>query len=295
MIDSPKEFTEQSEKEAYISGILRESKDCLSRYFPILYRDIPTKLNYEDNAEELKIYQDFSGDELTITIKTTENLSGKTLSEMSKADIPFLVFQNVAKGETISKKMQDLAFITHEYVHGINQALFNELRPDMVKLREDRNKELEAMNEADRNTSIREAGQKGENSLVSALGESLPVALEVLIMEKIMEDENMDEQTRINAAYFRNMHKKSLASQKLENDPRSKYTGLDEDMIVYRIYQELGEEGIMEFLRGFDFRNLSAIKKYSDTDKKILSREYKEILEMTGSEFVQRFTKRKFR
>ncbi|MEW5907938.1 MAG: hypothetical protein AB1643_02035 [Patescibacteria group bacterium] len=49
------------------------------------------------------------------------------------------------------------------------------------------------------------------------------------------------------------------------------------------------QKGIVDFIKNFDFEKLSKIKKYSDTENKILSEEYKKFLEMDASDIVKNF------
>ncbi len=279
---------EKSEKEPleeYISEVFAESRNKLFEYFPIFYRDIPTILNYRDNAEELKINYNFEDENLNINIQTPENLSDKTVDDLKNAEGSFLVFQGVSAGETISKKTQDFFFLIHEYAHGINQILFEEYRPDIIKIAAVKRKELVEIDESEKKIIQRE----GVNSLISFLGESLPISFERIMAEKILQDENIDDDEKNNVRKFWDAHEKSLASVKLEKNPKSKYSELDEAMISYKIYQRFGERGIIDFIKNFNFEKLSKIKKYIDPENRILSVEYKNFLEMNAEDIVKNF------
>jgi len=273
-------------REIYINEVFIEMKDKLREYFPDFYRDIPTKLNYQDNQEDLKINYHFEGEELNINIQTPEDLSGKTVNELKETEGDFLVFQNVARNEIISKKTQDFFFLLHEYNHGINQILLKEYRPDIIQIIEHKRKEFAEANE----NKKKELEQEERNSVFPVLGESLPISLEKMMTEKILQDKNVDENEKDSAKKFWENHEKLLLSKKLEKDPKSKYSELDEVMIYYKIYQEFGEKGIIDFIKNFDFDKLSKIKKYSDIENKILSEEYKNFLEMNPDEIMKEFT-----
>lgn len=283
------EFQENKEKESkeiYIHETFLEAKDKLREYFPNFYRDISTKLNYQDNAEELKINHHFEGENLNINIKTPENLSDKTVDDIKKQEINFLVFKKVAGSETVSKKIQDFFFLSHEYVHGINYALFKEYRPDMIKLGENRKKELAEVSESRKKEILQE---ESVNSIISILGESLPISFERIMAEKMLQDRNIDNYTKNNTEKFWKIHEQSLSSRKLEKNPKSKYSELNEAMVFYKIYQKFGEKGIINFAKNFNFDKLSRIKKYSDAENMILSEEYKEFLEMNADEIIKEF------
>jgi ubiquinone/menaquinone biosynthesis C-methylase UbiE len=282
------ENLEKEPREVYINEVLAESKSRLAEYFPVFYRDIPTNLNYQDNTEELKVNYHFEDENLNINIKTPENLSGKTINDLKRTEGDFLVFQDIAENETISKKTQDFFFLSHEYIHGINQMLFKEYRPDIIKIGKDRKREFAKMDEDMKKEILRE---ESVNSIISILGESLPISLERIMVEKILQDENINDNEKENVRKFWEVHEKSLLSKKLEKDPESKYSELDEAMISYKIYQKFGEKGIIDFIKNFDFDKLSRIRKYSDAENKILSGEYKDILEMNIDEIVENFTK----
>lgn len=286
-IENPTRKLEKEPSEIYISEILAESKNRLSEYFPIFYRDIPTILNYRDKAEELKINFNFEGENLNINIQTPENLSDKTVDDLKKKESDFLVFKDVSAGETISKKTQDFFFLTHEYVHGINQALFKEYRPDIIKIGAAKRKEFAEIDESRKKEILQE---ESVNSLISVLGESLPISFERIITEKILQDENIGNDEKNNAGKFWDVHKKSLLSAKLEENLNSKYSELDEAMISYKIFQRFGEIGIIDFIKNFDFEKLSKIKKYTDVKNKVLSAEYKEFLEMSAEDIIENFT-----
>lgn len=279
-IEKSAEKQEKELQRAYINEVLTESKNRLSEYFPIFYRDIPTNLDYQDNAEELKINYNFEGENLNINIRTPENLSGKTVDDLKKLEGGFLVFQDVAKNETVSKKTQDFFFLSHEYNHRINQVVLKEYRPDIIQITEGKRKEFA---EADESKKEELKGEE-KNSIFPVLGESMPISLERIIVEKILQDGNIDDNEKNNAKKFWESHKRSLLSKRLEEDPKSKYSELDEAMIYYKIYQEFGEKGIIDFIKNFDFGKLSRIRKYSDVENRILSEEYKEFLEMSASE-----------
>lgn len=208
--DNVVEEREKEPKEAYIKEILTESKNRLSEYFPVLYRDIPTNLDYQDNAEELKINYNFEDDNLSINIQTPENLSDKTIDDLKKSEGDFLVFQNVAENKTISKKMQDFFFLSHEYNHGINQVLLKEYRPDIVQIIEAKRKEF---TEADENKK-KKLEQKERNSVFPVLGESLPVSLERITVERILQDEKTGNNEKNDAKKFWKTHEKLLSSKK---------------------------------------------------------------------------------
>jgi hypothetical protein len=284
-MENASERKEKQTKEIYINEVLGEAKNKLSEYFPIFYRDIPTNLDYQDNAEDLKISYTFEDDNLNINIRTPENLSDKTIDDLKKSEIDFLVFQNVAENETISKKTQDFFFLSHEYNHGINQILLKEYRPDIIQIIENKRKEFA---EADENKK-EEIEQKERNSVFPVLGESLPVSLERIMVEKILQDKSIDDNEENNVRKFWTNHAKSLALKKLEADPKSKYSELDEAMIYYKIYQEFGEKGIIDFIKNFDFDKLSKIQKYSDTENQILSKDYKRFLDMNAVEIMETF------
>lgn len=277
----------EKQRGIYIQEILTESKNRLSQYFPIFYRDIPTNLDYWDNAEDLKINYYFENDTLNIGIKTPENLSDKSVDDLKKSGVGFLAFKDTAKNETILKKIQDFFFLSHEYNHGINQMLLKEYRPDVIKIIEEKRKEFA---EADKNKK-REFEQEERNDIFPVLGESLPISLERIMVEKIWQDENIDVVERENARKFWENHEKSLLSKKLEERPDSTSSELDEAMIYFKIYEKFGEKGIIDFIKNFDFKKLSKIKRYSDPAKRVLSEEYKGVLDMDANEFVEEFAK----
>lgn len=281
------EKKEKESKEIYLNEVLTESKNRLSEYFPIFYRDIPTNLDYQDNSEELKINYNFKGDNLNINIQTPENLSNKTVDDLKKSETDFLVFQDVAENETILKKTQDFFFLSHEYNHGIGQVLLKEYRPDVVQIIEDKRKEFAEIDE----NKKKKFEQEERNSVFPVLGESLPISLERIMIEKILQDKNIDDDEKNNAKKFWETHEKSLLSKKLEEGSESKYSELDGALIYYKIYQKFGEKGIVDFVKNFDFEKLSRIKKYSDVENRILSTEYKEFLEMNPDEIVENFAK----
>lgn len=280
------ENTEKDTREIYINEVLTEAKKRLSEYFPILYRNIPTNLDYQDKAEELKINYNFEKDNLNINIQTPENISAKTIDDLKKSETDFLVFQNITENETILKKTQDFFFLTHEYNHGINHILLKEYRPDIIQIIDTLR---EKFTEADENKK-KEMDQEGRNSIFPILGESLPISLERIMIEKIQQDKNINDDEKNNSKKFWEYHEKSLASEKLEKREKSKYSELDETMIYYKIYQEFGEKGIIDFIKKYDFDKLSKIEKYSDIKSKILSGEYKNFLEMNAKEIMENFT-----
>lgn len=282
------EFQEKKEKEpkeTYINEVFSEVKDKLREYLPNFYRDIPTRLNYQDNTEDLKINYHFEGDNLNINIRTPENFSGKTVDDLKKLRGNFLVFQDVAKNETISKKTQDFFFLSHEYIHGINQILLKEYRPDIIQIIEIKKKEFENADD----TQKEKLRQEERNSVFPILGESLPISSERIIVEKLLQDETLDNETKNNAMKFWENHEKALTSKKLEDDPKSKYSELDEAMIYYKLYQKFEEKGILDFIKNFDFEKLSKIKKYSDPEQKVFSEEYKKIIEMDANKMMKEF------
>lgn len=89
-IENSTEKQKKESKEIYINKVLMESKNRLSEYFPLLYKNIPTHLNYQDNAEELKINYHFEGENLNINIQTPENLSEKTVDDLNKTKRPYV-------------------------------------------------------------------------------------------------------------------------------------------------------------------------------------------------------------
>lgn len=283
-VESPN-FESQNPKETYINKVFLESKDKLQRYFPDFYRDIPTKLNYQDNAEDLRINYNFEGENLNINVQTPENLSGKTVDDLKNAEGSFLAFQGVAENETVLKKTQDFFFLSHEYVHGINQALLNEYRPDIIQIIQEKNKENTGADENRKN----ELRQEAMNGIFPVLGESLPISTERIMAEKILKDKTIDPREKDNTEKFWRNHEKSLSLKKLEDDPKSKYSELDEAMIYYKIYQEFGEKGVMDFIKNFNFDKLSKIKKYSDPKQRVLSEKYKSFLEMDANEMMKEF------
>lgn len=286
-VSSNMEFQENQEKEpreVYINEVFVETKDKLREYFPNFYRDIPTELNYQDNSEDLKINYHFKDEKLNINIETPENFSGKTIDDLKKTEGDFLVFKDIAANQTISKKTQDSFFLSHEYIHGINQILFKEYRSDIIKIGEARKKEFAEMDEDRKKEILRE---ESTNSIISILGESLPISFERIMMEKILQDKNIDDYEKKNVEKFWKIHEQSLSSKKL--GAGSKYSELDEAMIYYKIYQEFGEKGIIDFIKNFDFNKLSKIKKYSDIENKILSEEYKKFLKMNPNEILKKF------
>lgn len=285
-LENSAEKFEKEPRGEYINEVLTESKNRLAEYFPAFYRDIPTKLNYQDAADNLKVNYSFENENLNINIQTPEDLSGKSAEDLKKLKINFLVFENVAKDEIISKKTQDFFFLCHEYTHGINQALFRESRPDVVQIGEAKKREFEQADEIKRKELLEEE----KNSIIPELGESLPISIERIMAEKILQDEMIDDQEKNDVKKFWEIHGKSLSSKKIEKNPESKYTEFDEAMICYKIYQEFGEKGIVDFIKNFDFEKLSKIKKYSDIENKILSEEYKEFLEMSADEIIENFT-----
>lgn len=283
------EFQENREKEpreVYINEVFLEIRDKLRKYLPDFYRDIPTKLDYQDNAEELRISYHFEGGNLNIKIQTPEDLSGRTIDDLKRLESKFLVFQDVTENETIIRKTQDFFFLSHEYVHGINQILLKEYRPDIIQIIEAKRKEFEEAGEDRR----KELQQEERNSIFPVLGESLPVSIERIMMERMLQDETIDDREKDNARKFWEKHTKSLRAKKLEDDPNSRYSEFDEVMIYYKIYQRFGEQGILDFIRNSDFEKLSKIKKYSDPEKRILSEEYKRFLEMDADEVMKEFT-----
>jgi len=276
-------------REVYINEVLAETKNKLEKYFPIFYRDIPTEVQYKDNSEELKINQnfDFESGKLKINMQTMEDLTGKNVSELKKQRASFLVFKGVSEKETVLKKTQDFFFLVHEYGHGINSALFRECRPDMVEKGEKSRSDLAKVDE-----SFKKEIQKEESSgIVSVLGESWATSLERMMTEQILQD-SVDQGEKDSVKNFWELHEKAMLSRRLEKDPLSQYSGLDEGMIFYKIYERFGEKGIMDFIKNFDFDKISKIKTYSDLENKILSEEYKKFLDMTADEIVENFAKK---
>ena len=274
-----KEKEEEKEpKQIYVDEMLKTVKDRLSQYLPHLYRENSTKLDYQDQAKELRIKYSFHKEK--ITIETPENLSNKNLEDLKKAKIDFLVFKKFAGEEKISKKIQDFFFLTHEYAHGINQSLIREFHPT-PNLKE-RAKLVFA-------SSMHRNDLKG----ILILGEGFPISIERIVTEKMLEDPTINEDDKKEIRLFWEKHQESLASKKLEKSPESKYTELDETMIYYKIYQAVGEGGILDFIKNCDSEKLSRIKKYSNLKERILSSDYKKFLEMDGEELVKTFTKEK--
>jgi len=278
--------TEKKEpKEDYLNETFLKVKGRLQEYLPNLYRNIPTKLNYQDKAENLKTNYHFEGDNLNINIETPEDLSGKTIDDLKESEIPFLVFQDVAGDKTIPKKMQDFFFLLHEYVHGIHQKLLKEYRPGIIQIIERKKKEFLEADESEK----KQLQEEEKNSIFPVLGESLPISVERIMVERILQDKTIDNQERDNVRNFWENHEKSLLEKKLENDPKLKYSEFDEAMIYYKIYLEFKEEGILNFIKNFKLEELSKVKKYSDSEQRILSEEYKKILDMNADEIMKKF------
>lgn len=272
----------------YIRGVLEKSKAKLEEHFPAFYRDIPTKVNYNDSSTELKISYHFEDDDLNINIQTPEDPSGETVGNLGERETSFLVFQeHIAEEETITKSTQDFFFLLHEYVHGVNRVLLKEYRPDIVTIYESRRKEFAQSDEDTQKKLLRE---EQANSIFPVLGESLPISLERIIVEDILQDEKVDSEEKDNVGRFWDAHEKSLSSKILEKGSTSKkYSELDEAMIYYKIYETFGEKGILKFIKGFNFSQLEKIKRYSDTEEKVLSKEYKDFLRMNAHDIFASF------
>jgi len=284
------EKTEREPKEVYLEERLGVVKNKLSEYFPDIYREIPTKLDYQDQAEELRVHYSFDQDKnLAITIRTPENLSNKSPEELKESKTEFLVFKRVAGEEKISKKVQDFFFLTHEYTHGLHDRLIQESRPDLVKVREEKKREFLAADSSKR----KEMEEQLANSGFSALGESVSISTERLTTERLLRDPTVSEEDKKEIQLFWQKHQESLLGKKLEKTPKSEYTEFDEAMIYYKLYQEAGEKGILNFVKNFNFDKLSKIQKYSNPEEKVLSEEYKKFLEMNGKELLETFAKEK--
>ncbi len=186
----------------------------------------------------------------------------------------------------ILKQTQDLFFLCHEYNHGINKVLLKEYRPDIIEAMEAKRKEFESADEEKR----KKLQEEERNSVLPRLGESLPISIERIIAERVLEDEDVSNEEKNSVNKFWELHKRSLVTRKLENDPMSKYSEFDEAMIYYKVYRESGEEMITDLIKKLDLQKLSQIKKYSDPDRRLLSDEYKRILDMDGTEFIEEFT-----
>ncbi|HXK32110.1 MAG TPA: hypothetical protein VJ378_01410 [Candidatus Paceibacterota bacterium] len=282
-----RENQEIEPKKVYINDVFLGMKNKLREYFPNFYREIPTKLNYKDNSEDLNIDHHFENEKLNINIKTPEDLSNKTPDELRVAESDFLVFKDIAKKEKISKKTQDFFFLSHEYIHGINQVLLKEYRPDILKMEKAGAKRLAGYDESKRNEILR---KESENSIISALRESLPISFEKIITEKFSQDKTIDNTVKESVKKFWETHEQSLSLKKLETKRNSKYSELDEAMVCYKIYQEFGEKGIIDFIRNLNVSKLSEIKKYLNVEKKVISEEYKKFLDMDANEIIKEFT-----
>lgn len=276
-----KEISEKEPKRAYIEERIREVKNKLSEYFPNIYRETSTKLDYQDRAGKLVVKYFSKKDR--ITIKTPENLSGKTSEELKETKTDFLVFKKFAGNEKISKKIQDFFFLNHEYVHAINKSLIQELRPDL---------KFNLTNIVEKSKLIFQP-LTHRNSIFMFLGEGLAVSMEKMMAEKMLKDPKINENDKKEIESFWIKHQESLASQKLEKSPESRYTELDGTMAYYKIYQQFGEKGVLDFIKNQDFEKLNKIKMYSDLKRRILSPGCREFLDMDGRELVENFTKKK--
>lgn len=277
--EEKKETAEKEPKDLYLEERFGVVKNKLSGYLPDIYRDIPVKLNYKDQAKDLRIKYSFG--KKKIDIETPENLSNKTLEDLEKTRTDFLVFEEVAKGEKISKKIQDFFFLNHEYTHGINQSLVEELRSDSK-------------------FNLTEIIKKPElifqllterNSIFPPLKESFSISVERIMSERMLEDPKINENDKEEIKLFWEKHQQSLVGRKLEKSSNSKFNELGEAMTYYKIYSKLGEKGILDFIKNYDSEKLNKIKKYSDIKEGILSEDYKKFLEMDGEELIKNFAK----
>ena len=171
----------------------------------------------------------------------------------------------------------------------INKKLFQEFRPNLVKLKEEKMKEYQKVSSKKKE----EMKQQEANSVFPETGESLSISIERIMVEKFLADPMINEEDKKHVQLFWGKHQQLLLAEKLEEDPQSEYIRLYEAMTYYKIYQALGENGILEFIKNYDFDKLSKIKKYSDPQKKILSQDYKNFLEMSGEKLVENFIRQK--
>jgi hypothetical protein len=260
---------EKIEKEDYIQERFQEVKNKISRYLPSLYRDIPLEIRYEDQAEELKLY--YSPQDREIVFKTPEDLSNKTKKDFDEGRTKPLVF---GKEGEVSRKVQDFFLLAHEYSHAIEKQLLKEFR----------SKNEITWTEIRRKIALVFAHGNGIGDMFK--GESFAVSMERILTEKMLEDPEITEEDKKEIGLFWQKHQKSLGDKKLS--PESDYNQLDETMSYYKIYKELGEEGVNTFIENMDYRKLEKIKMYS---QKELSPDCKKFLDMSGRELVDNFTK----
>ena len=270
------ELQKVSEKDRYIEGCFRETKAALSRYMPKIFKtDLPIKLNYEEVTGETKLNYETDKDGWTISVSTSENITGTKAEELKKRRVIPEVLKSVDGIRPILKEVQDQEILSHEIAHIYFDNMVAKLRPDIVEVGKLKSEE------------------EVRNSPLPGLQESFSRLVEKVFCERAQLDDQTYEYKKADLDYFWRARANKLSHDLLEGDPDTTYTEMSEAASFDKIYQTLGEQGIIDFISNLDYDKLSRIKVYSDPDKQILSDEYKKFLDMTGEELVGEFAPKK--
>lgn len=128
---------------------------------------------------------------------------------------------------------------------------------------------------------------------IAAFDESFSVLSEYLLIEAVEKDKDgiFTPQEKEDVRKVFRLHKMAYLPKKLEDDPNSKYTEWDDRMLFIKIYQRFGEKGVVDFFKKMNYTKIAGIRKYKEnTESKVLTEEYKRLLEMDAETLIKEFS-----